>query len=185
MRTARLASVWLLIASSAAAQPSTDRLLTAGPITRWEVGIGGEWLAFSGDPSGSVVASHGGFRTELSESPVSFRIDAIALGRYFSARDQNGQSVAARQIVLGAIAGSDIEIPFGRDASFAPMAGLGIAPYAKSTSRPTESGRLWMIGVQVRLGHLLIRQQFIGLTDADQAIDRFREYYPLTVGWRF
>jgi hypothetical protein len=182
---ARLASVLLLIASSAAAQPSTERLLTAGGITRWEVGIGGEWLAFTGDPSGSVVASHAGFRNELDESPVSFRVDAVVLSRYFSARDQNGQPVAARQIVIGAITGSDVEIPFGRDASVAPMFGVGPAPIARSTSRPNDAGVLLMAGVQLRLGHLLIRQQFIAVPGTNAGIPQFREYYPLTVGWRF
>lgn len=185
MHMARLVSTLLLIASSAAAQPSTERLLTSGPVTRWEVGIGGEWLAFTGDPSGSVVASHAGFRTELDESRVALRVDAIALGRFFSARDQNGQPVNATQTVVGALAGMDIEMPFGRDASFAPMVGVGPAPYARATSQLHDSGMLLMAGFQLRLGRLLIRQQFIGLSDADRAIRQFREYYPLTVGWRF
>jgi hypothetical protein len=185
MRMARLASVLLLIASSAGAQPSTDRLLTSGPAIRWEAGIGGEWLAFTGDPSGSVVASHGGVRTELGESPVAFRLDAIMLGRYFSARDQNGQPVAARHVVIGALAGIDIEIPFGRDASFAPMFGVGPAPLARATGQLHDSGTLLMAGLQLRFGHLLVRQQFISLDGADRAIRQFREYYPLTVGWRF
>jgi hypothetical protein len=104
----------------------------------------------------------------------------------FSARSiRTASPVEARHQVFGLIAGSDIEIPFGRDASVSPMFGLGPAMFAKSTDRPAASGTLWMLGVQLRLGRLLIRQQFIGLTRAQEAIPEFREYYPLTVGWRF
>jgi hypothetical protein len=184
---ARLDSICLLLACStaAAAQPSTERLMSAGGITRIEVGIGGEWLAFTGDPSGSVAAMHAGFRTELDESPVSFRMDAIALARFFSGMNSNGQPLDARHHVFGVIAGSDIEIPFGRDMSIAPMIGAGFAPFTKSTARPSGSGTLWMAGVQLRLRRLLVRQQFIGLGGAQESVPQFREFFPLTVGWRF
>ena len=188
MRTARLASVSLLVActATAAAQPSTERLKGTGSVTRFEVGVGAEWLTFSGDASGSVIAGIAGVRSELDESPISLRFDALMLGRFFTARDNNGQPVTATQQVFGLLVGIDIEKTFGPDYSVGPVFGIGLAPYARSTGRPNYAGgSLFMAGVVLRLRHLLVRQQFVVLDGAQPAVPQFRSYYPLTVGWRF
>ena len=74
--------------------------------------------------------------------------------------------------------------------------GLGLAPYARHhrtdatlarSAEPvtTASGAVWTLGLAVRWRRLELEQHVIVLFGAEEAISTNKEYYPITLGWRF
>ena len=84
-----------------------------------------------------------------------------------------------------------------------PSAGLGLAPRVTNRWHSIErgrsgpgtvqedrgevrsTGRSWTLGLALRVGHLVVEQHAVGLLGAERAVYESREFYPLTVGWRF
>jgi hypothetical protein len=175
----------------AAAQPSTASVRRVKPWTM-EVGAGFEGPITIGESAGDVFALHGGTRVALAGSPAGIRLGGYWIRRGFSVVE-NGQKRSVSQHVLGAAFAADVEIPIAKDAAVAPFAGVGLAPYVHASAphysyyqhEGTGSGTLWTLGLSLRVGKLLVQQHLIGLLGADFTIPEYREYYPLTIGWRF
>ena len=98
-----------------------------------------------------------------------------------------------------AISGAlDLAIPIpGTSVTVAPSGGLGVAPYARhhvlgtaalpQPARPvtTANGGIWNVGLALRWRRLVLEQDIIVLFGAEEAISSNKEYYPVTLGWRF
>lgn len=88
-----------------------------------------------------------------------------------------------------------LSIP-GTPITIAPSGGLGFAPYARhhrtdtALAQPTKSvttasGAIWTLGLALRWRRLVLEQHVVVLFGAEEAISVNKEYYPLTLGWRF
>ncbi|HSQ30318.1 MAG TPA: hypothetical protein VLN49_10735 [Gemmatimonadaceae bacterium] len=100
--------------------------------------------------------------------------------------------------VLAVSGAVDLAVPIpGTSFSVAPSGGLGFAPYARhhalgtsSVPQPaqqvrTASGGIWSLGLALRWRRLVLEQHVVVLFGAEEAISVNKEYYPITLGWRF
>lgn len=106
--------------------------------------------------------------------------------------------------VLALTVSTDLSFRIWRDLTIGPSLGVGFSPYAHGEQTATHSGAtsgtvpnsfenyartehgvIWSAGVAVRYRHLVIEKQVIGLLGAENAVTQGREYYPLSVGFRF
>lgn len=88
------------------------------------------------------------------------------------------------------------QIP-GTSFTVAPSGGLGLAPYARhralgtstfpQPAQPltTASGGIWNLGLALRWRRLVLEQHIVVPFGAEEAISVNKEYYPITLGWRF
>lgn len=108
---------------------------------------------------------------------------------------QGDNSVDDVLAVSGAL---DLAIPIpGTSVTVAPSGGLGVVPYARhrvlgnaavpspTRSVTTANGGIWNVGLALRWRRLVLEQHLIVLFGAEEAISTNKEYYPITLGWRF
>lgn len=88
-----------------------------------------------------------------------------------------------------------VSIP-GTSITLSPAGGLGFAPYARHHRTDTTlaqfvkpvttaNGAIWTLGLALRWRRLVLEQHIIVLFGAEEAISTNKEYYPITLGWRF
>jgi hypothetical protein len=182
------------IASVLAAQPRTERLRSS----EWtfEGGVGAEMLRtlfVTAQPSsvGTVTAAYVAVSRYFHDSPVAMRLGAWLIGR--RGRTATNPPAQYTHSVFGIILGTHSAIPIGSSMSIAPSVGLGVAPSVRASRSMTGDGmfegsssaKLWTMGMAWRKGRLTIEQHLIALIGADLTVSQHREYYPLTIGWRF
>jgi hypothetical protein len=84
----------------------------------------------------------------------------------------------------------------GTSISLAPSGGLGFAPYVRHHRTDTTfaqfvkpvttaRGAMWTLGLALRWRRLVLEQHVIVLFGAEEAVSVNKEYYPITLGWRF
>ena len=195
----------VIAAVPALAQPSTEGL---EPARAWvvEAGAGFEALTHvddSFDDSGvrRALAARVGVRRRFGGTPVAVRLDAWGLQRrteHVGGSAPPGQpDVAVRRTdrLLALALGVDLDVRLGERVHLEPMVGAGLVPWARGTTNAhperwpypsaTETGQLLAAGLSVRLGRVVLAQHALILLGADRAVPQSREFFPLTVGWRF
>lgn len=200
-----LALAALLAPPRAAAQPSTARL---DEERRWstEVSLGRETPLFDGGVTYSAEGAHAwagmvARRWAPSEAPVGVRVTGWWLQRHAERTEAGGPGTQDRFEIDERIAAvgvaADVAIRLGSRVRLSPSLGVGVVPFAHTRSDYTFSdgthgrasyrstGRLWSAGLAVRVGRLVLEQHLIGLLGAHHVGAVRREYYPLTLGWRF
>lgn len=205
-RRAGAAVVALLAGAAAEARAqSTDRLDPAGRSLRVEVSLGPELLPLpfvpTGPPGsgGSVWAGVVAPRWQ-GDGPAGIRASAWLIQRRVGDEDASGppeaQASWRRDRLVAMSLSGDVAIRVWRGVTLAPSIGAGVVASARgertvyqgnSPVRVSKSGsgRLWTAGLAVRAGRLVIEQHLLGLLGADDVVLDNREYYPITVGWRF
>lgn len=200
------AVVTLGLAPSAVAQPSTARLEEE---PRWstELSIGRETplldgvFAHSGGDGMPALAAIVARRWAPSGSPVGVRATGWWLRRQGAWSVDYGDGPPFRYEVEETLAALglavDLGFRFGSRVRVAPALGVGLVPVARSRTATTSpngersdtegsgSGRMWSAGLAVRVGRLVLEQHVIGLLGASHIGAVRREYFPLTIGWRF
>jgi hypothetical protein len=120
----------------------------------------------------------------------------------YSATDSDDIEREDRVVALALSADASFRI--WRDLTVAPAVGAGFSPYVHGQqtvtrtrntpstapnpfddSSPSENGAIWTAGVALRYRHLVIEKQVIGLLGANNSVGENREYYPLSIGFRF
>ncbi len=202
-RCAGAAVVALLAVAEAHAQ-STDRLDPAGRSLRVEVSLGAELLPLpfvpAGPPGsgGSVWAGVVAPRWQ-GDGPAGIRASAWWIQRRVGDGETSGppeaQASWRRDRLIAMALSGDVAIRVWRGVTLAPSIGAGVVASARgertlpgaSPARVSKSGsgRLWTAGLAVRAGRLVIEQHLLGLLGAEDVVLENREYYPITVGWRF
>jgi hypothetical protein len=63
---------------------------------------------------------------------------------------------------------------------------MAIVPTAtNSATNNSQSGVMPMLGVQLRYRRLTLTQHLLFLQEAELVIQTRREFYPISLGWRF
>ena len=148
-----------------------------------EAAVGTELLPFRSDYDGRAVATMVGLRHRFDVTLVAARVTAWWLHRTV---DSSGQPPETDDIV--ALTGAlDIPIEIDEDMTLEPYAGAGIAPLRETDFGGTEFSRtaaVFVGGVAFRVRHLVLAQHIF--LAPNRATTRFRrEFFPLTIGWRF
>lgn len=192
----------LLAAAPAAHAQSTDRLDPVTRPLRLEVSLGIEAVplpfpgAAPGGTGGTVLAGVVAPRWQ-GDGPAGIRASAWWIQRRMESRD-----AASRDRLIAFTLSGDVALRVWRRVTVAPSLGLGMVPSARavrtvsrsSAGAPgttaarlsqTGSGTMWTAGLAVRAGRLVVEQHLLGLLGAEEAIREHREYYPITIGWRF
>jgi hypothetical protein len=192
---AALCAAGVLRPAACGAQPSTTGLETGTRSWAVEAGAGYEALTYVRDgvvvgAARRAVAARLGVRRRFAGSPVGARLDAWGVRR----RSEAG-AFQRTESLLALGLGVDIAIPLGTRVRLEPMLGAGLVPRARGTTDAgpspgfypgaTESGRVFTAGLTLRVGHVVVAQHALVLLGAERAIPSSREYFPLTVGWRF
>jgi hypothetical protein len=181
---ATLTGAWfaalLALPQGAGAQLSTRGLLGAKPNTV-ETSIGTEVLPFRDYGGNRAVAALAGVRHELDAVPVGIRVTGWWI-------HHGAGSVTEVDNIYAVTGALDFAVRLTEDAALEPYVGGGVAPYAESDfggTKSSESTPVMAAGVTLRLRHVLIGQHAFIVSGAKRTITRRREFFPLTVGWRF
>ena len=197
----------LALAATARAQPSTSRLPEADAQSRalrFEVSAGASVVPIpdivgvsSSDDLPEPYALLAALRWS-AESAGGVRLMTVWLGRDQTLHlyDQgNPRRSEIAQRLLGLAGAVDASWRPSRRASVAMSLGGGLASArgghqtwtssGSSVERATETGRLIMAGLALRYRSLVIEQHGIVLLGAEGAVPFNREFFPLTIGWRF
>jgi hypothetical protein len=193
-----LGAALLLIAMPVKAQPSTG---TLWPARRWvvdvaagpEVGFLTGSLGGADGREGSAFGVMGALRGRLAA-----HVYLGATGWHVERRPQanrflSGSNRHDRITALGVEA--MLGIPLYRHVRLSATGGVGAALSVRSTGTAavagnvtnsrSGSGSMPMFGVTLEIGRLQLSQKALLLLGAGRVIVDYREYYPLTVGWRF
>jgi hypothetical protein len=195
------------VATTALAQ-STSRVGQAENPLRLEVSAGYDRTAnrYLGDPS-TVVSGAVAVRWSSPATWVGIRGTVYGIQRrsHYVAQYSTTESdaVESEDRVLALTVAADASFRIWRDLTIAPSVGAGFSPYAHGTQSAThtgtpsavpnsynnysrtENGAIWTAGVALRYRHLVIEKQIVALLGATYAVSQNREYYPLSIGFRF
>ena len=196
MTRARLVAVLALsaaLAPNAAAQSTSRESLDA---RRWRFELSGG--AEVGPLAGWTTTRRAGDVRALSAG-ARWRSDDL-LGARLGARWIHGRNPGYLTSVddLLAVAG-DVDLAAsipGTSITISPSVGLGFAPYVRHHRTDTAlaqfvgpvttaKGTIWTLGLALRWRRLVLEQHIIALVGANKAISDNKEYYPITLGWRF
>jgi hypothetical protein len=183
----------LTAAPSAAAQPSTGKLWPDQP---WVVDVAaGPELAFltgglfggsdgrEGNAFGIMGAARGRLATHVFLGVTGWHLQRSSNIGFGAASRSNTDRITT--LGVEAMMG----LPVHRRVRVSATGGLGAAISVRSSGgigvRGSGSGSMPMFGVTLEVGRLQLSQKALLLLGAEDVIVEFREYFPVTVGWRF
>lgn len=184
-----------LVAPMARAQPSTAKLwpdrpwvvdVAAGP----EVGFLTGGFGSSDGREGRAYGVMGAVRARLA-THVFLGATAWRLGRSSKPFTAQGGTRTDHVTTIGFEA--MLGLPVYRRVRLSATGGLGAAISVTSSGAPpggpsrpgSGTGTMPMFGATLEVGRLQFSQKALILLGADDVVTEFREYFPLTVGWRF
>jgi len=187
--TAAVLCIAVMSPSVAEAQPSTERLW---PDRRWmfDVAVGTELMDLGtsvgverGTSRGRVwagtAAARGRVASHIYVGPTAWFVHrhvGEAIGYRQSAGTQRISALGA-ELMLG--------VPVRRQVRISASLGIAGAFSVEGADGRSGSGKLPMFGATLEVGPLHLSQKVLILLGAEDVVPEFREYYPITIGWRF
>lgn len=198
MSAIRVRALFLLLATPlcAAAQPSTDQLIDQGRRLTFDVSIGTESLDFGTivnvereRGAGRLLALSAGARWRMAAnagiSATGWLLRRPSGTRYYYATGAPPASDGHEQILaIGPTL--DVQARLAGALHGAVLLGVALVPDASNSAiNRHASGSMSMLGAQLRYRRLTLTQHLLFLHAAEMAIQTRREFYPISLGWRF
>lgn len=178
------------------AQPSTERLTEQGRKLAIDISVGTESVDFGTvvnvereRGAGRLLALSVGARWRLSAG-AGISATGFVLRRPSSARFYFPEGTPPRadghEVIVAVGPTLDVQARLAGPLLGALLAGIGIVPTARNSATNTsQSGVMPMLGVQLRYRRLTLTQHLLFLQEAELVIQTRREFYPISLGWRF
>ena len=178
------------------AQPSNDKLSEQGRKVTIDVSVGTESVDLGTiinvereRAAGRLLALSVGARWRLS-AVAGISATGWVLRRPSSARfyfpEGTPPHADGHEVIVAIGPTLDVQARLAGRLHGALLAGMAIVPTAtNSATNNSQSGVMPMLGVQLRYRRLTLTQHLLFLQEAELVIQTRREFYPISLGWRF